>query len=405
MSDAARFQIPEAFRELPIESARYKGFHGGRGSAKSHSFAQALVILGAQQPRRILCCREIQRSIRDSVKRLLDDTIERKGLSGFYDSTETEIRGANGTLFLFSGVRTNPEMVQSLEAIDIAWIEEAHRVSRRSLEILIPTIRQPGSEIWASWNPNDESDPIDAMLRGPNPPSRSIVRKVSWRDNPFFPDVLREEMEWDLRRDPDKHAHVWEGHYRQISEARVFRNWRVEEFSTPTDVRLLFGADWGFANDPTVLIRCWLDGSTLYVDREAYKIGCEIDKTPALFDQVPGARGWSKERSKYVPGWPVRADSARPETISYMRRHGFNIRAAKKGKGSVEDGVEYLKSFDIVVHPLCRHTIDELTHFRYKIDKHTDEVLPVLQDANNHVVDALRYATESIRRRGAWGPA
>jgi len=382
----ATIQLPDAFQDL-FTPARYKAFYGGRGSAKSHSFATALVIQATQQPLRVLCCREIQRSIKDSVKRLLDDKIEELGLGSFYTSTDTEIRGRNGSLFVFAGLRTNPDTLKSMEAVDIAWVEEAHAVSERSLNILVPTVRQPGSEIWLSWNPNNQTDPVDARFRD-GPPPNSIVREVSYADNPWFPDVLREEMEWDRRRDPDKYLHIWLGHYQKRSEARVFHNWEVRDFETPEGARFYFGADWGFANDPTVLVRCFVDGRTLYVDAESYKVGCEIDNTPALFDNIPGARRW-----------PITADSARPETISYMNRAGFRVQSAKKGQGSLEDGVEFLKSFDIVVHPDCKHTADELSLYSYKVDQQTDEVLPQLEDKHNHVVDALRYAVEGMRNR------
>jgi len=395
-------QIPDAFDFLFDErEARYRAAYGGRGSAKSHSFAMALVIRARQRPLRILCAREIQKSIRDSVKRLLDDKIEAAGFRRFFSSTDTEIRGANGSLFLFAGLRTNADAVKSTEGIDIAWVEEANKVSQRSLDLLIPTIRKPGSEIWFTWNPEYETDPVDAMFRGKTgPPPRSIVRQANWDSNPWFPEVLREDMEWDRRRDPEKYAHIWLGDYLRNSEARVFHNWRVEAFDTPADARFLFGADWGFSVDPTVLVRSFIGrlengraiadpkGRTLFVDREAYKVGCSIDRTPALFDTLPGSRRW-----------PITADSARPETIDYMQRHGFgNVRPAAKGPGSVEDGIEFLKSYDILVHPDCRHTSDELTYYSWKVDDQTGDVLPVLADKHNHVIDALRYAVEGIRR-------
>lgn len=384
-------QIPGPFRFLFHGEARYRCAWGGRGSGKSHSFAQALVIKAAQRPLRVLCCREIQKSIKDSVKRLLDDKIEACGLRSFYTSTDTEIRGPNGSLFLFAGLRTNPDSVKSTEGIDIAWVEEAATVSQSSLDILTPTIRKPGSELWFTWNPRFKTDPVDNMFRGGEPPPDSIVRKVNYDSNPWFPEVLRTEMEWDRRRDPDKYAHVWLGEYRRDSEARVFKNWVERDFETPSDARFYFGADWGFAVDPTTLVRCFIDGRTLYVDQEAYAVGCEIDRTPALFDTVPEARNW-----------PIRADSARPETISYMQRNGYpKIVPATKGKDSVADGIEFLKSYDIVVHPRCRHLIDELAMYSYKQDKQTNEVLPVLEDKKNHCIDALRYALELVRKQGA----
>lgn len=367
---------------------RYRAAYGGRGSGKSHSFAQALVLKAAEKPLRILCAREIQKSIRDSAKRLLDDKIEGSGLSSFFESTETEIRGRNGSLFVFAGLRTNPDAIKSMEGLDIAFVMEANKVAQRSWDLLIPTVRKPGSELWAEWNPSDPKDPVDAMFRGDaGPPPGSIVRRINWQDNPFFPDVLKAELEFDQRRDPDKYAHVWLGEYSRNSEARVFRNWTVEAFYTPKDTEFRFGADWGFSVDPTVLVRCWLKGRTLYVDQEAYAVGCEIDHTPKLFDGIEGSRKWT-----------ITADSARPETVSYMRRAGFRIVPAIKGQGSLEDGIEFLKSFDIVVHPRCKHTADELALYSYKTDPLTGEILPVLEDKNNHVIDALRYALEALRR-------
>jgi phage terminase large subunit len=191
-------------------------------------------------------------------------------------------------------------------------------------------------------------------------------------------------MEYDRKRDPDKFQHIWRGEYLRNSEARVFRNWKVEDFDTLSNAMFRFGADWGFASDPTVLVRCYIDGRTLYIDHEAWQIGCDIIDTPELFMSIQGAEKW-----------PIVADSSRPETISHMRRHGFpKMLAAVKGQKSVEEGIEWLKSYDIVVHPRCTHTIDELSLYSYKTDTTTGAVLPVLEDKKNHVIDALRYALD-----------
>ena len=384
----ASVNLPDWAEALFDEAPRYLAIHGGRGGGKSRSIATALVLRAARSPLRILCAREIQKSIKDSVKRLLDDEIERCGLRSFFVSTDTEIRGANGALFLFAGLRSNVDSIKSLEGVDVAWVEEAQSVSQSSLDVLIPTIRKPNSQIIFSWNPSQATDPVDAMFCGETAPPRSRVVRVNWDSNPWFPDVLRAELEYDKRRDPDKYRHVWEGEYLRNSERRVFRNWRVEEFEAPATAVLRFGADWGFATDPTVLVRCYVEGRSLYVDHEAYAVGCEIVDTPTLFLSVPDS-----ER------WPIVADSARPETISHMRKNGFpKIMAAVKGPRSLEEGVEWLKSHDIIVHPRCRHLIDELTLYSFKADPLTGAVLPVLEDKDNHVIDALRYACEGARR-------
>jgi phage terminase large subunit len=377
---------------LPLfEPARYKAAHGGRGSGKSHFFAEMLIEEHIMDPnRRTVCVREVQKSLAQSVKRLLEDKIKKLGVESAFIVQESMIKSAHGSgIIIFQGMQNHTsDSIKSLEGYDCAWVEEAQSLSQRSLDLLRPTIRKEGSQLWFTWNPSAATDPVDALLRGDKPPPDATVVEVNYQDNPWFPDVLKAEMEYDRGRDYEKYEHVWLGKYLQNSDTRVFKNWTVEDFETPADATLRFGADWGFASDPTVLIRCFIEGRTLYVDHEAYMVGCEIVNTPELFFQIP-----ESER------WPIVADSARPETISYMRSHGFpKIMAAVKGPKSLEEGVEWLKSFDIVVHPRCQHTIDELTLYSYKKDALTDAVLPVLEDKDNHLIDALRYACESVRR-------
>ena len=172
--------LPEAFEPL-FEPSRYKAFWGGRGGGKSWAFARALLIKSLQKPLRILCAREVQKSITDSVKRLFDDEIGRMGLDGtFFESTQTEIRSRSGGLIIFAGLKTNIDTIRSVEGVDIAWVEEANTVSQASIDTLTPTIRQDGSEIWFSWNPKNKTDPVDSMFRGAHPPPDAIVRKVTF---------------------------------------------------------------------------------------------------------------------------------------------------------------------------------------------------------------------------------
>ncbi|OQA30290.1 MAG: Phage terminase large subunit [Betaproteobacteria bacterium ADurb.Bin341] len=380
--------FPLAFQDLFVP-ARYKVFYGGRGGARSWSCARAALLRGYDKPLRFLCARETQLSIADSVHKLLGEQIDFLGLAGFYEVQKSRIIGANGTEFLFKGIKHNPQEIKSTEGIDICWVEEAQSVSENSWNILIPTIRKDGSEIWVTFNPGEETDPTYQRFVK-QPPPGAIVRKVNFHDNPWFPDVLRAEMEYLRRVDYDAYLHVWEGEPRTISDAVIFRGkYIVEPFETPANVdRFYFGADWGFSQDPTVLIRCFVVDRTLYIDHEAYSIGCDIDKTPALFDRVPESRKW-----------PIYADSARPETISYMRRAGFNISAAEKWSGSVEDGIAFMRSFErIVIHERCKHAAEEARLYKYKVDARTGEVLPVIVDAHNHVIDALRYAISKLVR-------
>ena len=384
-----RIETPRVFLPL-LEPARYKGAHGGRGSAKSHFFGGSLVERCLMHPgTRWACIREVQKSLEQSVKRLLEDKIEAMGVGNSFNVQKFEIGTPGGGVIVFQGMQNHTaESIKSLEGFDGAWVEEAQSLSQRSLDLLRPTIRKQGSEMWFSWNPRHETDPVDKLLRGEHPPPDSVVVRANWRDNPWFPDVLRKEMEYDQRRDLDRYAHVWEGGYERASEARVFRNWRVEEFDIPPDAIIRQGADWGFAVDPAVLVQCYTVGRTLYVPHEAWMIGCQIDNLPDLFATVPGAAKW----------W-ITADSARPETIAFMQRHGYpKLGPAVKGARSVEEGVEFLQSYDVVVHPRCKHTIDELTLYSYETDPLTGQVLPKLKDKDNNVIDALRYACEGVRR-------
>lgn len=383
-----QIQTARAFLPLLVPS-RYKGAHGGRGSGKSHFFAEALIERSIIEKTDAVCVREIQKSLDQSVKKLLESKIASLNAGAYFEVQDTKIKSVSGGLIIFQGMQNHTaDTIKSLEGYDVAWVEEAQSLSQRSLDLLRPTIRKPGSELWFSWNPNESSDPVDALLRGDDPPPDAVVIEVNYEDNPWFPEVLRAEMEYDRKRDPDKFRHVWRGEYARNSESRVFKNWRVEEFDTDPSAIIRQGADWGFSVDPTVLVQCYIVGRTLYVPHEAYRVGCEIVDTPSLFMSVPDS-----ER------WPIVADSARPETISHLRKNGFpKIMPAVKGARSLEEGVEFLKSFDIVVHPRCTHLIDELTSYSYKIDPLTAQVLPVLDDKDNHVIDALRYACEGARR-------
>jgi len=374
-------------------------------------FAELLVATCLRRPTRAVGVREVQKSLDQSVKLLIEDKIRAMGVESSFRILNTHIETPGGGRIIFQGMQNHTaESIKSLEGYNIAWCEEAQSISQRSLDLLRPTIRAEGSEMWFSWNPNKPSDPVDVLLRGDQPPQNAIVIEANYMDNPWFPPELRDDMEDDRRRDPEKYAHVWGGAYSLNSEARVFKNWRVEEFETPTDAVHRFGADWGFASDPTTLVRCHVDGRNLYVDREAWKVGCEIDETPYLFAGDTKPEFWPKDeewrnRHRHVgiegaTKWLIRADSARPETVSYMKRRGFRIIGALKGTGSLEDGVEFLRSFDIIVHPRCTRVESELTLYAYKTDPQTSEILPALEDKNNHMIDALRYALEELRRSG-----
>jgi phage terminase large subunit len=376
--------------------ARYKVAYGGRGSSKSWTFARMILLEAIRRPILVLCAREIQGSIRDSVHRLLINQIEELGVSPFFVWGENHLRGRNGTEFLFKGLRHNVEEIKSTEAVDICWVEEAHFVREDSWKLLTPTVRAPGSEIWITFNPEDAAAPTYKRFVL-DPPKNSIVRKVNWRENPWFPPELDEERREMLERDPDAYQTVWEGECRTHSGAQVLRGkWIVEEF-TPGEFweGPFYGADWGFSVDPTTLIRCWIYQDQLFIEHEVFGYQVSLRDTPRLFRTVP-------EADRHT----IRADSARPETIKHIRDSGFpKLVSVEKWPGSVEDGVERLRAFRrIVIHPRCVHTIREATLWRHKVNNLTGDVLTGLVDADNHAWDAIRYALAPIIRNRSTGP-
>lgn len=384
-----QIQTPRVYVPLLAE-ARYKGAYGGRGSGKSHNFAEMLIEECIREKTDAVCLREIQKSLKFSVKKLLENKIASMNAGSYFEVQNEQIKSAAGGVIIFQGMQDHTsESIKSLEGFKIAWFEEAQTASQRSLDLLRPTIRAPGSQLWFSWNPRFATDPVDQLLRGPTPPPGAIVVEANYTDNPWLPAELQDEMEYDKRRDPDKYAHIWLGKYQSNTSSRVFKNWTIEEFEVDPTAVIRQGADWGFSVDPTVLVQAYIVGRKLYIPYEAYRMGCEIVDTPDLFMSIPDSEKW-----------PMVADSARPETISHLRKNGFpKITAAIKGPKSVEEGIGFLQGFDIVVHPRCTHTIDELTLYSYKTDPLDEsKVLPVLADKDNHVMDALRYAMEGARR-------
>lgn len=217
----ATIQFPAKLGFL-FQPKRYKVAHGGRGSGKSWSFARALVLQAAQQPLRILCTREVQKSIKDSVHRLISDQIEAMGLGGFFEVLETEIRGRNGSLFLFSGLASHTvESIKSFEGIDRVWCEEAQAISKRSWDVLIPTIRKPGSEIWISFNPELDTDETWKRFVV-TPPDDSFVVAVNWHDNPWFPEVLDKERRACQVRDPEGYKTIWQGQCKAAVDGAIY---------------------------------------------------------------------------------------------------------------------------------------------------------------------------------------
>lgn len=435
---ALHVETPEKFGPLfhpPIRSGvRYRVFYGGRGSAKSWQFARALLVHGLTTSIRVLCVREYQTSMRQSVHRILKDQIKRLGLSHVYKVSKTEIVSRiNGTEFIFAGLRRDIEQVKSTEGVDVCWVEEAQSVSDASWEVLIPTIRAAGSEIWVSFNPGEATDPTyRRFVLSPAAPDMIRV-KVTWRDNPYLTDVLRRERDHLLEVDPEAEAHVWEGEPWSRSEAQVLKGkWIVRDFdpfckrrrkhwddqvvaevpaAQRTDAECyddpkregercphcaswgepLYGADWGFSQDPSIAVKLWRKDSRLWIEYEAGGIQLDNDATAEAFLEIPG-----------LAGATIPSDSARPETINEMRKRDLRCVGAEKWDGSVKDGIAHLRSYaEIVIHPRCTMTIESARLWRFKTDPRTGAVLSRLRERHDDPFDATRYALAKIIRSRA----
>ena len=385
--------FPEKLAPL-FKPGRYKIAKGGRGGAKSWGFARALLLKGSQEKIRVLCTREFQNSIADSVHKLLSEQIEELGLSALYHVLKTSITSITGTEFIFQGIRNNIDRLKSFEGVDICWVEEAQKVSDDSWKKLIPTIRKKGSEIWISFNPDEETDPTYERFVTNFPELKkhfptSCLIDIGWKDNPWFPEDLRWEKDYLYAVDPDAAEHVWGGRCTLHSNARVLHGkYRIEAFDyDPLWDGPYFGLDFGFSQDPFALVKCWIAKRRLYIEHEIWKVGLEINDTPGQLHTVEGC-------IKHA----IRADSARPEMISYLKKHGFpKVTGAAKWEGCVEDGIAYLRQFEvIIIHPRCTHTAEEAHLYSYKVDRITGDVLPDIVDKHNHCIDALRYALEPI---------
>ena len=372
----------------------YRGAFGGRGSGKSFNLAKMAAILGFIEPLRILCTRELQVSIQESFHAEVKNAIESETwLSDAYDVGENYVRGFNGTKFIFKGLRHNITAIKSMAQIDICVVEEAEDVPEYSWVDLDPTIRAPKSEIWPIWNPKKDGSPTDIRFKK-KPPARSRIVEMNHRDNPFFTERLENtRLNDQMRMDTADYNWIWEGKYLKHSKEQIFANRAVTRSFEPTNDfdGPYYGIDFGFSQDPSTCVKCWVFDNKLYIEYDVARVGLDIDDTADMF-------------IKHVPGvehHTSRADCARPESISFLRKpHPKEgepnlpmIESCTKWPGSVEDGITFMKSFDeIVIHPRCIDTANEFANYSYKVDRLTGDVLTDIVDDHNHLIDAIRYA-------------
>lgn len=411
----SKVQIELPPKLIPLFSTpniRYRSSWGGRGSAKTRSFALMTAIKGymyaeAKISGLILGAREYMNSLSDSSMEEIKQAIRSVPfLNQYYEMGENFIRTKNRRVsYGFAGLRHNLDSIKSKARILLCWVDEAETVSEMAWRKLLPTVREDGSEVWITWNPERRDSATSQRFRHEEifddltGELIGVGVEMNYSDNPWFPEVLEIERRQDQKNlDDATYRWIWEGDYLELSEAQIFRNkYKVEAFDDElwkTADRLFFGADFGFANDPNTLIRSFILENTLYIEYEAFGVGVDLDEMAQFYDSVPGARDW-----------PIKGDCSRPETISYLRRQGFNIEAAEKWPGSVEDGIAHIKGFEtVVIHPRCKKTLEEFRNYSYKKDRLTDEVLPIIVDKWNHGIDALRYSLDGyIMARGGTG--
>lgn len=386
--------------EFLFEPSRYKVAYGGRGSAKSWSFARALLIQGAQQPRRILCARETQKSIADSVHKLLADQIRNLALTRYYDVQKAAIRSANATEIIFAGLKHNVDNIKSLEGCDIVWVEEAQTVSRASWEKLIPTIRKEGSEIWVTFNPDLETDDTYQRFVAHPPPNAKVV-KVNYADNPWFPSVLREEMEHLRETDPAAYHHIWEGHPKSVAEGAIYA---AELRAAESEARIA-----RVPYDPTQPVHTFWDLG--FGDATSIWFAQTIGREYHLIDFLEGTRKpiehYMREMQSrpYLYGTFHLPHDARAKELGSGRSIEELIRAQGKdvrivAKLSVNDGVNAARTifrqcwFD---REKCADGLQSLRHYRWGETQAGLATREPVHDWASHAADAFRYLAVAIQ--------
>jgi phage terminase large subunit len=403
-----RIRIPPKLVPVFEGDARYRCAFGGRGSGKTQTFATMAAVKGYQFGRmgrtgQILCAREHLNSLESSSLPEVKAAIAAQPfLAAYYEIGDKFIRSHDRRIeFTFSGLRHNLDSIKSRARILLSWVAEAEGVPDVAWRKLIPTVREHDSEIWAEWNPESEHSATHQRFRV-NPPANAKIVEVNYADNPWFPAVLEQERLDDLIKRPDTYDHVWGGKFLTMSDAQIFAGFHTVEAFEPGRhwTGPYYGMDFGFAQDPTCAVEVWVDpAGVVHFRREAGKVGLELDDTAQFFmDRMPG-----------IERHAIRADSARPESISYLKRGGPPsapgspprpklplIEGVKKGPGSVQDGVDFLKASRVVIHPDCPETAREARLYSFKVDRLSGDVLPIIVDAHNHFIDSGRYAVQPL---------
>jgi phage terminase large subunit len=379
-----------------FEPHRFKVLHGGRGSSKSWTVARALLTRAARQPTRVLCAREIQRSIRDSVHRLLSDQIELLGLGAGYTITETEIKHVNGSIFMFSGLAQHTvESIKSMEGCDIVWAEESQTISKRSWDILTPTIRKDGSEIWLTLNPDMDTDETYVRFIAKADPD-AWVREVNWRDNPWFNEVLEKERQSTLRRDPDSYQNIWEGQPKRVSDGAIYRYEMIQVYAekrvrpVPYDPLLKVHTVWDLGYADTMSIGLW--------QRQGAEIRCidYIEDSYRTLDHYVSEIEKRKYRwgTDFIPhdgrARDFKTGKSTEEHLANMGRNPTCLPLV-----NVEEGIKATRLMLPRVYfdeDRCATLLEHLKRYSRVIPIATGEPGQPLHDVHSHAADMVRYA-------------
>lgn len=403
-----KIEIPDKLLPL-FQPKRYKVIHGGRGSAKSWSVARALVSIGATKPIRVLCARETQKSIQESVHRLLKDQIESLGLDQFYTIQENKILGTNGTEFTFAGIRQQGVAnLKSYEGTDICWVEEAQVVTKKSWDVLIPTIRKPGSEIWVTFNPELDTDETFSRFVV-RPPEESVIIEMNWQDNPWFPPELDKERRQWLDRDPVGYLTTWEGKCRPAVEGAIYAN-EIEATqregrirAVPYDPQLKVHTVWDLGWNDSMSIIC--------VQRVASEVRVidyieDSHRTIDSYVMQLQERKWNWG-TDYIPHDGAHRDfKSGKSTQELLQTLGRNVQVL--ARGNPEEGIRLARMifprtyFDA---DRCTELVNHLKRYRRQINQVTQEAGAPLHDEHSHAADAFRYLAQSLEmmNNDNWG--
>jgi phage terminase large subunit len=375
--------IPTEYKRLFDKDWRECACYGGRYSLKSHTVARFLLIRARQEKTRIACCREFQNSIADSSYQLLADLIKQYELNDFVLTNNSIVNRINGSDFLFKGLWNNEQSIKSIEGIDIAWIEEAQTVSAKSLEVLTPTVRKPGSQIVYTYNRLLEEDPIHTRLVVEGRPNTLIINvnyDIAIKYG-MMPEVIRQEMEDDKAKRPALYRHKWLGEPNTL-ERKIYKDWNIID-EIPHEARLeRYGLDFGYSNDPTAIVAIYKYNGGFIFDEITYQKGLSNKQIADIFNNLPKSL--------------VIADSAEPKSIDEIKIYGVNIMPCVKGKDSICQGIQYVQDQRCSITKRSVNGLKEYHNYFWKVDNNGN-VINVPESGYDHWNDAIRYGLDSFK--------